>query len=157
MGFLPHLHSLGTVRVMKEATPRLSVAMLMARCGARVASQQSPTLRNGTFNYIHCPSPASISAASRNKQPMGVPSRRMDGKHRTTACRRLLMLLAQCDESQGFGDGLPAQATLKRLLRQVETAFPNARALRRPGFDATDEQVVEDSYAAFGPWRAGNR
>lgn len=30
-------------------------------------------------------------------------------------------------------------AALKRLLRQVETAFPNARAFLRPGFDTGDE------------------
>ena len=29
-------------------------------------------------------------------------------------------------------------ATLQRLLRQVEAASPNARALRRPGFDMAD-------------------
>ncbi len=28
-----------------------------------------------------------------------------------------------------------ALGTLKRLLRQVEASFPNARAFRRPGFD----------------------
>ncbi len=33
-------------------------------------------------------------------------------------------------------DAIFALATLKRLLRQVEAAFPNARAFRRPGFDA---------------------
>ncbi len=32
-------------------------------------------------------------------------------------------------------DAIYALATLKRLLRQVEAAFPNARAFRRPGFD----------------------
>ena len=32
-------------------------------------------------------------------------------------------------------DALFALGTLKRLLRQVEAAFPNARAFRRPGFD----------------------
>ena len=35
-------------------------------------------------------------------------------------------------------DAILALGTLKRLLRQVEAAFPNARAFRRPGFD-TDE------------------
>ena len=35
-------------------------------------------------------------------------------------------------------DAIFALGTLKRLLRQVEAAFPNARAFRRPGFD-TDE------------------
>jgi hypothetical protein len=32
-------------------------------------------------------------------------------------------------------DAIHALGTLKRLLRQVEAAFPNARAFRRPGFD----------------------
>lgn len=32
-------------------------------------------------------------------------------------------------------DAILALGTLKRLLRQVEAAFPNARAFRRPGFD----------------------
>ena len=31
-----------------------------------------------------------------------------------------------------------ALGTLQRLLRQVEAASPNARALRRPGFDTAD-------------------
>jgi len=35
-------------------------------------------------------------------------------------------------------DAIFSLGTLKRLLRQVEAAFPNARAFRRPGFD-TDE------------------
>lgn len=35
-------------------------------------------------------------------------------------------------------DAILAMGTLKRLLRQVEAAFPNARAFLRPGFD-TDE------------------
>jgi hypothetical protein len=35
-------------------------------------------------------------------------------------------------------DAILALGTLKRLLRQVEAAFPNARSFRRPGFD-TDE------------------
>jgi hypothetical protein len=34
-------------------------------------------------------------------------------------------------------------ATLKRLLRQVESAFLNARVFRRPGFD-TDEMQSTD-------------
>jgi hypothetical protein len=37
-------------------------------------------------------------------------------------------------------DPILALALLKRLLRQVEAAFPNARAFLRPGFD-TDESV----------------
>jgi hypothetical protein len=32
-------------------------------------------------------------------------------------------------------DAIFAMGTLKRLLRQTEAAFPNARAFRRPGFD----------------------
>jgi len=32
-------------------------------------------------------------------------------------------------------DAIFAMGTLRRLLRQVEAAFPNARAFRRPGFD----------------------
>ncbi len=35
-------------------------------------------------------------------------------------------------------DAIHALGTLKRLLRQVEAAFPNARAFRRPGFDTPD-------------------
>ena len=38
-------------------------------------------------------------------------------------------------------DAVLALGTLKRLLRQVESAFPNARAFRRPGFDTTEEQT----------------
>jgi hypothetical protein len=33
-------------------------------------------------------------------------------------------------------------ATLKRLLRQVEAAFPDAQALVRPGFDADEKQTA---------------
>jgi hypothetical protein len=33
-------------------------------------------------------------------------------------------------------DAIFALGTLQRLLRRVEAAFPNARAFRRPGFDA---------------------
>jgi hypothetical protein len=40
-------------------------------------------------------------------------------------------------------DAIFAMGTLKRLLRQVEAAFPNARAFRRPGFD-TDETEPTD-------------
>lgn len=36
-------------------------------------------------------------------------------------------------------DAIFALGTLKRLLRQVEAAFPNARAFRRPGFDTADD------------------
>lgn len=36
-------------------------------------------------------------------------------------------------------DAIFALGTLKRLLRQVETAFPNARTFRRRGFDTDDE------------------
>ena len=36
-------------------------------------------------------------------------------------------------------DAIFALGTLKHLLRQVETAFPNARAFRRRGFDTEDE------------------
>jgi len=32
-------------------------------------------------------------------------------------------------------DAIFSLGTLKRLLRQVETAFPNARAFQHPGFD----------------------
>ncbi len=39
-------------------------------------------------------------------------------------------------------DAIFALGTLKRLLRQVETAFPNARAFHRPGFD-TDEEAAD--------------
>jgi hypothetical protein len=39
-------------------------------------------------------------------------------------------------------DAIFALGTLKRLLRQVESAFPNARAFLRPGFDADDEQTA---------------
>ena len=35
-------------------------------------------------------------------------------------------------------DAIFSLATLKRLLRQVEAAFPNARAFLRPGFDTED-------------------
>ncbi len=35
-------------------------------------------------------------------------------------------------------DAIFAMATLNRLLRQVEQAFPNARAFRRPGFDTEE-------------------
>jgi len=35
-------------------------------------------------------------------------------------------------------DAIFAMATLKHLLRQVEQAFPNARAFRRPGFDTEE-------------------
>jgi hypothetical protein len=35
-------------------------------------------------------------------------------------------------------DAIHALGTLKRLLRQVEAAFPHARAFRRPGFDTED-------------------
>jgi hypothetical protein len=35
-------------------------------------------------------------------------------------------------------DAIFALGTLKRLLRHVESAFPNARAFLRPGFDTTD-------------------
>lgn len=35
-------------------------------------------------------------------------------------------------------DAIFAMGTLKRLLRQAEAAFPNARAFRRPGFDTED-------------------
>jgi hypothetical protein len=35
-------------------------------------------------------------------------------------------------------DIILALGTLKRLLRQVEAAFPNARAFRRPGFDTME-------------------
>jgi len=34
---------------------------------------------------------------------------------------------------------LDLPATLKRLLRQVETAFPHARAFLRSGFDTDDD------------------
>jgi hypothetical protein len=37
-------------------------------------------------------------------------------------------------------DAILALGTLKRLLRQVEAAFPNARAFRRPGFDTDGSQ-----------------
>lgn len=33
-------------------------------------------------------------------------------------------------------DAIFSLTTLKRLLRRVDAAFPNARAFRRPGFDA---------------------
>jgi hypothetical protein len=36
-------------------------------------------------------------------------------------------------------DTVLALGTLKRLLRQVEAAFPNARAFRRPGFDTGEK------------------
>jgi len=36
-----------------------------------------------------------------------------------------------------------ALGTLKRLLRQVETAFPDARAFRRPGFDTNGTEQTE--------------
>ncbi|MEN6578679.1 MAG: hypothetical protein ABFD90_20200 [Phycisphaerales bacterium] len=39
-------------------------------------------------------------------------------------------------------DAIFSLATLKRLLRQVEAAFPNARAFRRPGFDAEDNHTT---------------
>ena len=39
-------------------------------------------------------------------------------------------------------DAIFALGTLKRLLRQVESAFSNARAFLRPGFDADDEQTA---------------
>ena len=35
-------------------------------------------------------------------------------------------------------DAIFSLATLKRLLRQIEAAFPNARAFLRPGFDTED-------------------
>jgi hypothetical protein len=35
-------------------------------------------------------------------------------------------------------DAIFSRITLQRLLRQVEAAFPNARAFRRPGFDTED-------------------
>lgn len=35
-------------------------------------------------------------------------------------------------------DAIFAMGTLKRLIRQAEAAFPNARAFRRPGFDTED-------------------
>ncbi len=38
-------------------------------------------------------------------------------------------------------DAVLALGTLKRLLRQVEAAFPDARAFRRPGFDTIDESA----------------
>jgi hypothetical protein len=31
--------------------------------------------------------------------------------------------------------------TLKRLLRQVEASFPDARAFRRPGFDTEEDST----------------
>ncbi|MGE5295181.1 MAG: hypothetical protein ACM3VT_10170 [Solirubrobacterales bacterium] len=37
-------------------------------------------------------------------------------------------------------DAIFAMGTLKRLLRQVEAAFPNARAFRRPGFDTEETE-----------------
>jgi hypothetical protein len=40
-------------------------------------------------------------------------------------------------------DAIFALGTLQRLLRQVEAAFPNARAFLRPGFD-TDETPPTD-------------
>jgi hypothetical protein len=40
-------------------------------------------------------------------------------------------------------DAIHALATLKRLLRQVEAAFPNARAFRRPGFDTNETQMPD--------------
>ena len=41
------------------------------------------------------------------------------------------------------GDAIFALGTLKRLLRHVEAAFPNARAFRRPGFDTDEEQATD--------------
>jgi len=35
-------------------------------------------------------------------------------------------------------DAIFSLTLLRRLLRQVETAFPNARAFRRPGFDTEE-------------------
>jgi hypothetical protein len=37
-------------------------------------------------------------------------------------------------------DAIFAMGTLKRLLRQVELAFPNARSFRRPGFDSKETE-----------------
>jgi hypothetical protein len=39
------------------------------------------------------------------------------------------------DKFPDHEDAIFSLTTLKRLLRQVEAAFPNARAFRRPGFD----------------------
>jgi hypothetical protein len=40
-------------------------------------------------------------------------------------------------------DAIFAMVTLKRLLRQVEAAFPNARTFRRPGFDTEETQSTD--------------
>jgi hypothetical protein len=40
-------------------------------------------------------------------------------------------------------DAIHALAILKRLLRQVEAAFPNARAFRRPGFDIDESHPAD--------------
>ncbi len=40
-------------------------------------------------------------------------------------------------------DAVLALGTLQRLLRQVEAAFPDARAFRRPGFDANGTEQTE--------------
>ena len=47
-------------------------------------------------------------------------------------------LLRRCPDHE---DAIFALGTLKRLLRQVEAAFPDARAFRRPGFDTTEGLV----------------
>ena len=40
-------------------------------------------------------------------------------------------------------DAVLAFGTLRRLLRQVEAAFPDARAFRRPGFDTDETQLTD--------------
>lgn len=40
-------------------------------------------------------------------------------------------------------DAIFSLTTLKRLLRQVEAAFPNARAFLRPGFDTDETQATD--------------
>jgi hypothetical protein len=40
-------------------------------------------------------------------------------------------------------DAVLALGTLRRLLRQVEASFPNARAFRRPGFDTDETQLTD--------------
>lgn len=92
-----------------KATPRKSgVAMPLDRCGAQVASQQSPILRNGkvqsTLALFH---PQEVT-----KRVDGTDSPQTDPQIFYPAperCRAasLSMLLAQSDKSQGFGDGVP--------------------------------------------------
>jgi hypothetical protein len=103
----------------KRATPRRSgVAMPLGRCGARVASQQSPILRSGKAQnaLVFCCQQALVKwPAGPRAHRFPTAQDRVRGKGHPLLARLATMLLAQSGKSQGFGDRVPKshRSTLK--------------------------------------------